>query len=177
MYLYSKWSDKGLLYQSGTNRVADIYEMIGIYQDFCADENVSDFAAYYQKNVGLQPYHYRNIGERLIKCKLLADGKDIPRRNFRLLSQTYKRLPVMASSDMGEIFFEIIEYIYGNQDILACFQSKFTPPCLPPDILKFQYDFLNKYVNTIGFLKSIQKKKVFKRVLEDWKENRIFKQL
>ena len=152
-----------------------MYELIGIYSSYCIDKNADDFVTYFKEHVNKHPYHYRNIGERLIKANFLRAGKDIPRRNFRLLSRTYKMFPVVASSDMGEIFCEIIDYIYKVPAMLERLQKELKQPYSPLNTLIFQYDFLNQYVNTIGCINSIRKKNIFKEVLETWKSNRIFK--
>ena len=176
MYIYSRWSEKDMLVLSATNNVADLYELLGIYISYKNSDLRSAFKDYYNENVKRKVYHFRNIGEREIKKNLESTGLRVSRAELRLLSKTYKNIPVIASSRMGTIFEEIVSQVYGTQELKAIFlltQKETTPQ----DFLYFQHYLVSRYVRVKGYAASYAKRRVFEEILEKWENNQIFSAL
>ena len=174
MYIYSKWSEKELIKLSASNSVAVLYELLGIYIAYCHESKKDDFKEYYTKNVGKQPYHFRNTAEIKIKNSLKAKEYIVSRKEIRLLFRTYKNIPIITSDGMGVIFEEIVDQIYGIEvleEILPQLELSFTPQ----EFLYFQYWLVSKYVRVRNYATSLKKRAVFRRVLDQWEANRIFK--
>ena len=174
MYIYSKWSEKDMIKLSANNSVADLYELLGIYITYCHDPLEKDFKEYYSRNVGNQPHHFRNIGERKVKNSLQEKGYMVSRKEIRLLSRTYQNIPVIASSRMGVVFGEIVNQVYDLkvlEEALTQFKVEFTPR----EFLYFQHYLVSEYVYIKDYAKSFKKREVFKNVLNEWENNRIFK--
>ena len=173
VYIYSKWSEKDMHRLSATNGVADLYELLGIYHSYCHDPAQRDFNEYYLTNVGTRPFHFRNLGEKIVKKNLLLKGINVPRKDLRLLSRTYKNIPVIASSNMGTIFSELTTQIYRFQvttEALCHIKEGFSPL----KTLYFEYNLVSKYVRVKGYASSFKKLNLFKDVLAEWESNKIF---
>lgn len=173
MYIYSKWSEKDMIKLSANNSVAVLYELLGIYIAYCHEPKKADFKEYYTKNVGKQLYHFRNIAEIKIKNSLKAKGYIVSRKEIRLLSRTYKNIPIITSDEMGVIFEEIVDQIYGIEvleEILPQLELNFTPQ----EFLYFQYWLVSRYVGVRNYATSLRKRRMFRRVLNQWEANRIF---
>lgn len=173
VYIYSKWSEKDMLRLSAFNGVADLYELLGIYDSYCNDPAQTDFIEYYTATVGTRPFHFRNRGERIVKGKLRRKGLDVPRKDFRLLSRTRKNIPVIASSNMGAIFSELTDQLCKFQEtteVLSYMQREFSPQ----KILYFEYYLVSNYVRVKGYARSFEKLQCFKKVLNEWVKNQIF---
>ena len=173
MYIYSRWSEKGMLRLSATNGVADLYELLGIYYSYCCDPAQSDFEKYYLANTGTRPFHFRNLGEKIVKKNLLSKGVDVSRKDIRLLSRTYKNIPVIASSNMGTIFSELTNQIYKfkvTTEALDNIEEGFSLQ----KTLYFEYYLVSKYVRVRGYASSFKKLALFKDVLAEWESNKIF---
>lgn len=173
VYIYSKWSEKDMLRLSAINGVADLYELLGIYHSYCHDPAQLNFNEYYLTHVGTRPFHFRNLGEKIVKKNLLLKGIDVPRKDLRLLSRTYKNIPVIASSNIGAIFSELTTQIYRFQvtkEALYHIKKDFSPV----KTLYFEYNLVLKYVRVKGYASSFKKRKLFKDVLTEWESNKIF---
>lgn len=173
-YIYSRWSDKDFLFLNETNLVANMYEMLGIYISYSNNSGDSEFYDYYLENVGLRPFHFRNIGERKVKECLQSKGEHIPRRNLRFLSQTWAYFPVIASDDMDKIFSELVDSIYSSDALKKVFLTQAWTRT-PDRILGFQHKFLNRYLKIKAQINSTKKGKIFKAVFAALEANRIFK--
>lgn len=173
MYIYSKWSEKDMLQLNVTNSVADLYELLGIYDCYCNDHLKCSFKKFYEETVNTRPYHFRNVGEKKLKSILQQKGIAVSRKEIRLLSRTYLNIPVIASSTMGIIFSELTNQICKDmkmQRMLHKLPLKFTPN----DFLYFQYYLVSKYVRVRGYANSYKKAQAFRKVLNDWEMNCIF---
>ena len=175
MYIYSRRSDKDLFLMSATNSVADAYELLGLYHEYCHDATKWDFEEYYLSNVHTQPYHFRNIGEKIVKRSLLEKGIYVTRKELRLLSTTYQRIPVITSSRMGVIFSELMNWIC-NYEVPKSVILKWDQEFSPEDFLYFQYTFVYRYVHVKDYASSFKKAKAFGAVLEEWENSIIFHQ-
>ena len=174
-YIHSRWCDKGMLFLDAYNCVANLYELLGIYVTYTHSRSKDSFKKYYMSNVNTHPFHFRNIGENKIKKELLSKDIFVTRREIRLLSKTYKNIPVYSSSNMGIILTELVNYIFGikaMKNILTTSKTVF----LPSDFLYFQYSLVSQYVRIKGCAISLKKHKLFKSVLKEWEDNIIFRQ-
>lgn len=169
MRIYSKWDEKDLLKLSALNSVAQLYELLGIYETFKLEGIKTEFERYYNENVGKRPWHFRNIGEKKIKESL----DDVSRCEIRLLSRTYRNIPVITSDKMGSIFTEVTKQVM-NENNLKNVLSKMNIIYTPRNFLYFQYYLVSNYVHTQKYAGSFKKKKVFRAVLEEWEANTIF---
>lgn len=173
VYIYSKRSEKDMLRLSATNGVADLYELLGIYHSYCHDPAQCNFNEYYLTSVGTRPFHFRNLGEKMVKKSLLLKGVDVSRKDIRLLSRTYKNIPVIASSNMGTIFSELTNQIYKfkvTTEALDNIKEGFSLQ----KTLYFEYYLVSKYVRVRGYASSFKKLALFKDVLAEWESNKIF---
>jgi len=171
--MYSKWSDKDLLLLSETNMVANMYEMLGLYVSYSHVEGNSAFYDYYIENVGVRPFHFRNIGERKVKEFLQKSSKSIPRRNFRFLSRTWAYIPIIASDDMDIIFSGLVDLLYSKEDLKRVFLSQ-SWTWTPVGLLGFWDSFSTRYLRTNAQINSTKKLKMFKSVFLSIESNYIF---
>lgn len=174
-----------LYYLSSTNKIADIFELIGIYSDYnkYKKNNTIPFLEYYFKWRGKTTHHFRNKGETLIKA-LIDETRErsISRFTFRFLSETWKRIPVISTPSMDIIFEVLMDYIRSEQILWDIFTRYILENCNYATVnitdnlvfnclqrlLDFQYIFINNYKqNNIDTLK----KQSAEKLLLAWENN------
>lgn len=69
--LVSGWNNVDLLMLQAKNTMFYIFELIGIYEEFCKNEGEDDFEKYYHLKHNETKYHFRNIGVQTIYEQIL----------------------------------------------------------------------------------------------------------
>lgn len=169
-YLYSKFSDYPRRVLSAHNLFEKLFELIGLYNEFCQDSTYLSFQDYKKKNVGTSGHHYRNIGERIIKVSLENKEEFIPRRVFRYIHTTYSNIQMVAHVDMNKIMTELISFIARTPELAQDFYDLVSERTFS-DASDFLYDFLLDYTTTPSMITSIRKHDAFTKLLRNMREN------
>lgn len=137
--------DIDLLRLSALNYMNEIYEMIGIYQEYLQIGNINEeFLSYYETYVGTTEYHYVNKGTFLISGLLQQNNKKESRRNIRRLGRTYKGFPVVLSTKADIIIITALEYISSMDALKEVYLRKLHNGNVD-NPLDFQYELLLRY--------------------------------
>ncbi|WOO38189.1 hypothetical protein R2R35_06715 [Anaerocolumna sp. AGMB13020] len=172
MYLFSKLSDTDLRELYGINGIGKMFELLGIYYSCQDRDNYEIFLTIYDEEAGKTDHHYRNIGEKHIKKILECRKVEIPRHIFRVFSETWVKVPVITHTDMAIIFDALLERIHSNEILWRIAKERiFTEEELERlmNMLYFQYANVVKYLD--GSV--TRKQKIFKDLLDKWRNNNI----
>lgn len=136
IYMRSKKIDKLCLDTQSTNKIYNIFIMLGIYKNFIVDTelyiNQIDFQTYYNTvtlHDSFRKFHYYNEG---VKCvRELAHKKEITTygRRLKKLSSTYSNKPVCIPKNTVQICNILFGYIHSNEDLKKVFLNNILSEC------------------------------------------------
>lgn len=142
-----KYNDDDLLRTGARNFMNNLYEFLGIYQEYLKDDaDGREFEEYYRDYRDTTEYHFVNKGVQFTSDLLMNKEIEVSNRNIKRLGRTYEGFPVALSIYADKVIESILEYIDNDEMLKEVYLHQVVWSDNSEQNLTFQYQLLERVV-------------------------------